>query len=131
MKQVKRILIGLGGGLVFAIGIAMILLPGPAFLVIPAGLAILAIEFAWARRWSRSLRAVMPRSSAGESKPRRITMESFRRCTEFLIRQVRRTLARQRNSPEYSVVSGPGNRGDAFLVSHCGSPARPAVSIKR
>jgi tellurite resistance protein TerC len=29
----------------------MILLPGPAMVVIPVGLAILAVEFAWARRW--------------------------------------------------------------------------------
>jgi tellurite resistance protein TerC len=28
----------------------MIVLPGPAFIVIPVGLGILAIEFAWARR---------------------------------------------------------------------------------
>ena len=32
-------------------GILMIVLPGPAFVFIPAGLAILATEFAWARRW--------------------------------------------------------------------------------
>ena len=32
------------------VGIAMILLPGPACLVIPAGLAILATEFEWAHR---------------------------------------------------------------------------------
>jgi uncharacterized protein (TIGR02611 family) len=29
-------------------GIGMLLLPGPAFLVIPIGLAILSLEFAWA-----------------------------------------------------------------------------------
>jgi tellurite resistance protein TerC len=29
----------------------MIVLPGPAFIVIPAGLGILALEFAWAKRW--------------------------------------------------------------------------------
>lgn len=29
-------------------GIAMLVLPGPAFVVIPIGLAILALEFAWA-----------------------------------------------------------------------------------
>ena len=29
-------------------GIAMLVLPGPAFVVIPVGLAILALEFAWA-----------------------------------------------------------------------------------
>lgn len=31
-------------------GIVMIVAPGPAFLVIPLGLAILATEFVWARR---------------------------------------------------------------------------------
>lgn len=33
------------------VGVAMIILPGPAFIVIPAGLGILALEFAWAKRW--------------------------------------------------------------------------------
>jgi tellurite resistance protein TerC len=33
------------------VGVAMIVLPGPAFIVIPAGLGILALEFAWAKRW--------------------------------------------------------------------------------
>ena len=32
------------------LGIAMIALPGPAVVVIPAGLAILATEFLWAPR---------------------------------------------------------------------------------
>lgn len=31
-------------------GIAMLVLPGPAFLVIPVGLALLSLEFAWAER---------------------------------------------------------------------------------
>jgi uncharacterized protein (TIGR02611 family) len=31
-------------------GIAMLLLPGPAFVVIPVGLGVLALEFAWADR---------------------------------------------------------------------------------
>jgi tellurite resistance protein TerC len=39
------------GGTVLLLGIALIVLPGPAFLVIPAGLAILATEFAWAKHW--------------------------------------------------------------------------------
>ncbi len=33
---------------VLAVGIAMLALPGPAFVVIPIGLAILSLEFAWA-----------------------------------------------------------------------------------
>ncbi len=38
------------GVTILLIGIAMIVLPGPAFLVIPIGLAVLASEYAWARR---------------------------------------------------------------------------------
>ena len=47
----RRIAISIVGFTVLAIGIAMIVLPGPAIVVIPAGLAILGLEFAWARRW--------------------------------------------------------------------------------
>lgn len=39
------------GGTLLVIGCAMIVLPGPATVVIPAGLAILATEFVWARKW--------------------------------------------------------------------------------
>jgi tellurite resistance protein TerC len=34
----------------------LIVLPGPAFVVIPIGLAILGAEFAWARHWLRKMR---------------------------------------------------------------------------
>ncbi len=44
------------GTTVVVIGIAMIVLPGPAFIVIPAGLAILSLEFAFARRWLKAIR---------------------------------------------------------------------------
>jgi len=36
------------GVVVLCAGIAMLALPGPAFVVIPIGLAILSLEFAWA-----------------------------------------------------------------------------------
>jgi len=38
------------GLVILAAGIAMLVLPGPAFIVIPIGLAVLAREFAWAER---------------------------------------------------------------------------------
>ena len=50
-RLAKRIVIAVVGFTVLAIGVAMIVLPGPAFIVIPVGLGILGIEFAWARRW--------------------------------------------------------------------------------
>ena len=50
----RRFLIGTIGFSVILIGLAMIVLPGPAFIVVPLGFAILASEFAWARRvWRR------------------------------------------------------------------------------
>jgi tellurite resistance protein TerC len=65
MKLLRRILIGLLGGTVLLIGIAMIVLPAPAILVIPAGLAILAIEFTWARHWLAKVRCYMPGKKNG------------------------------------------------------------------
>ena len=55
-RWARRIAVGLVGGTVLAIGIALIVLPGPAFVVIPLGLAILGVEFAWARLWLRKVR---------------------------------------------------------------------------
>lgn len=59
-KWARRIAIAVVGFTVLGVGIAMIVLPGPAFIVIPVGLGILGLEFAWARRW---LRKVKERSS--------------------------------------------------------------------
>lgn len=51
------------GSTVLAIGVAMIVAPGPAFLAISLGLAILGAEYAWARRWAdlakRAIQAVV------------------------------------------------------------------------
>jgi hypothetical protein len=60
MKMIKRIIVAVVGGTVLAAGLALVVLPGPAFVVIPAGLAILAIEFAWAKRWLSKARGYLP-----------------------------------------------------------------------
>jgi tellurite resistance protein TerC len=52
----RRLLVFVIGFSMLAIGIALIFLPGPALLVIPAALAILAIEYPWARRLLRIFR---------------------------------------------------------------------------
>jgi uncharacterized protein (TIGR02611 family) len=52
----KRIAVAIVGGTITLVGIAMIVLPGPAIVVIPLGLSILATEFAWARRYLRKCR---------------------------------------------------------------------------
>lgn len=56
LRVVKRIIVSVVGGTVLLIGIALLVLPGPAFIVVPIGLAILATEYAWARHWLRKTR---------------------------------------------------------------------------
>ena len=56
-RWAKRIVIAVVGGTVVLIGIAMIVLPGPAIVVIPMGLGILGLEFAWAKRWLEAIKA--------------------------------------------------------------------------
>jgi len=51
LNSVKKLIVAVIGFTILIIGIFMIVLPGPAFIVIPLGLAILATEFVWAKRW--------------------------------------------------------------------------------
>ena len=57
------------GFTVLAIGLALIVLPGPAILVIPAGLAILSVEFAWARNLLKRMRAKLSKKKSTEPTP--------------------------------------------------------------
>ena len=56
-KVAKRVAIGIVGGTVLAIGVVMMVTPGPGIPAILAGLGILAIEFAWARIWLKKIKA--------------------------------------------------------------------------
>jgi tellurite resistance protein TerC len=51
--RLRKLIVGVIGGTVILLGLALIVLPGPAVVVVPVGLAILATEFAWARRLVR------------------------------------------------------------------------------
>jgi len=58
IKVVRRVIVSVVGATVLLIGIALLVLPGPAFIVIPVGLAIFATEYAWARRWLKRTRQI-------------------------------------------------------------------------
>ena len=60
----RRIVVGVVGATVLVIGVIMIVTPGPALVVIPVGLAILSIEFAWARAWLKRLRESISRRNS-------------------------------------------------------------------
>jgi uncharacterized protein (TIGR02611 family) len=48
-----RVAVGLLGGAIVVLGIVLIPLPGPGWLIVFAGLAVLATEFVWAERLLR------------------------------------------------------------------------------
>ena len=56
LRVARKMVVAVIGATVLAVGVALIVLPGPAVLVIPVGLAILATEFLWARRLLLGLR---------------------------------------------------------------------------
>jgi tellurite resistance protein TerC len=68
IKVVRRVIVSVVGATVLLIGVALLVLPGPAFVVIPVGLAILATEYAWARRWLRSPNQGLSRSRVIEQQ---------------------------------------------------------------
>lgn len=61
LPVIRKVVYSVIGVTVVLIGIVMIVLPGPAFVVIPLGLAILASEYAWARRVMRRGRVFVGR----------------------------------------------------------------------
>ena len=50
MPVVRKVVYSVIGLTILLLGVVMIVLPGPAIVFIPLGLAVLASEYAWARR---------------------------------------------------------------------------------
>ena len=63
----RKLIVGVIGMTILLLGVAMIVLPGPAFILIPAGLGILATEFAWARHAVRRARITIAKARGCES----------------------------------------------------------------
>ena len=76
-KTAKQVAVAVIGGTIVLLGLVLLFTPGPALLVIPMGLAVLATEFAWARRLLRRVKrqandvaGLLRRGkSAGTSRP--------------------------------------------------------------
>ena len=49
-KQIRKLVIFLIGTSIVLIGCVLFFTPGPAIIVIPVGLAVLATEFIWAKK---------------------------------------------------------------------------------
>jgi tellurite resistance protein TerC len=70
LRTAWRVVVGVVGVTVLALGLAMVVLPGPAFVVIPIGLMILGSEFVWARRWLARIRELGSGALNGKAKPK-------------------------------------------------------------
>jgi hypothetical protein len=55
-RYARRLVIFVLGVTIILLGVVLLFTPGPALLVIPAGLAVLGVEFVWARRLLRRVR---------------------------------------------------------------------------
>jgi uncharacterized protein (TIGR02611 family) len=66
-----RVVFAVAGFTVLAAGLAMLVLPGPGLVVIVIGLALLALEFAWAER-------MLERAVDRMERARRVTREATR-----------------------------------------------------
>ena len=59
LRKTKQLIIITLGFSVLGIGVAMLVLPGPAIIVIPIGLAILATELVWARHVLKKIKRTL------------------------------------------------------------------------
>lgn len=65
IRQARKVAVSVMGFTILAIGLAMIVLPGPAFIVIPVGLGILATEFIWARNLLKKVKTKLKKTRGG------------------------------------------------------------------
>src|SRR5579872_93593 len=68
LRGARRAVVFVVGTTVVLVGIVMIVAPGPAVIVIPLGLGILATEFVWARRLLGSLKSRLADAHAAASQ---------------------------------------------------------------
>ncbi len=57
--KTRKLVISLVGGFLTIIGTVFILVPGPAFLFLPIGLAVLSLEYPLAKKWLRKSQRMM------------------------------------------------------------------------
>jgi uncharacterized protein (TIGR02611 family) len=74
----RKLIVAVIGVTVLLLGVVMVALPGPAFIVIPLGLGILATEFAWARRAVRRARVMIAKARGRESGKKRAMANASR-----------------------------------------------------
>ncbi|WP_258872713.1 PGPGW domain-containing protein [Thalassotalea euphylliae] len=62
-QKMKKTLITLVGGFLVFIGAVFMIVPGPAILFLPAGLALLSLEYTWAKDWLKKCQRITRRGA--------------------------------------------------------------------
>ena len=69
LRHARRVVVSVVGGSVLLLALVGVFLPFvPAIVLFPLGLAILATEFVWARRWLNSIKRKLLAGKAGPQK---------------------------------------------------------------
>jgi uncharacterized protein (TIGR02611 family) len=76
LQQAKRLVKVVVGFTLLALGVIMLVTPGPGFVFIGFGLALLAAEFVWARRLLNRLKEQGDRLKAEGTRLREVIMPS-------------------------------------------------------
>jgi len=74
IRNIRRLLVFVIGMTVLTVGVIFIVTPGPALVLIPAGLAILGTEFPWAQRLLKKMRdraTAVAKAAVGTNKDER------------------------------------------------------------
>lgn len=79
-RAARRVVVAVVGVTVVLLGVVMLLTPGPGLVVIPLGLAILSIEFAWAKLWLKRVRERISEHNSGRRARR--ANDQIRRARE-------------------------------------------------
>ncbi len=62
-RPAKKAIITVIGVCITLLGLVLVIFPGPAILVIPVGLGILALEYPMARKWLRKFQVLLSASA--------------------------------------------------------------------
>jgi len=78
-KPIRKIVVLIVGSIVILVGVILLFTPGPAFVVIPAGVAILSLEFKWAKRLFRKIKHIAYRAMQYFKKFRRSDSDAYKK----------------------------------------------------
>jgi Ca2+-transporting ATPase len=119
-RRLRKVAVGLCGGGVILVGLAMIVLPGSAMLVIPLGLAVLSTEFIWAKRWLNKAKELISKNTIQTPPGTSIIETQWHRLPAGEILEQQKTQASGLSTQEAAtrlVKDGPNELKEAGRIS--------------